>query len=126
MGHWAIGPSAVSDSARHVFGHSKRGVSDAIFDNDDNDDSRQLAHMASIQAVDGELMLTVFDAVRCLPTSKQAAILLDASLELIEAGQCGVLWLFSQDLAHFSADMETRSKVSLRFISRLLGYRKRT
>ncbi|KAF9784563.1 hypothetical protein BJ322DRAFT_1100263 [Thelephora terrestris] len=32
---------------------------------------------------------TVLDAVRCLPSSKQAAILLDTSLALIEAGQYG-------------------------------------
>ena len=34
-----------------------------------------------------EFTSTVLDAVRCLPTSEQAVILLDTSLALIEAGQ---------------------------------------
>jgi len=45
--------------------------------------------MTSIQCVKDQLIPTVLDAVRYLPTSKQAAILLDTSLALIEAGQCG-------------------------------------
>ena len=44
--------------------------------------------------VKDELVSTVIDAVRCLPTSKQAAILLDTSLALIETGQYGVWRLF--------------------------------
>ena len=49
--------------------------------------------MTSIDVKD-KLFSTVLDAVRCLPTSKQAAILLDTSLALIEAGQCGAPRLF--------------------------------
>ena len=49
--------------------------------------------MASTQRTEGGLISAVFDAIRCLPVSKQAAILLDTSLALIEAGQCGVLRL---------------------------------
>ena len=44
--------------------------------------------MTSIGVMDG-LVSTVLEAVQCLPTAKQAAILLDTSLALIEAGQCG-------------------------------------
>lgn len=46
--------------------------------------------MASIEGINQELASTVLDAVRCLPISKQAAILLDTSLSLIEAGQCAL------------------------------------
>ena len=82
--------------------------------------------MTPIQCVKDQLTSTVLDAVRYLPTSKQAAILLDTSLGLIEAGQCGGYKLFSKTLVHPSADMETKSKNSLKFISRPLGYHKRT
>lgn len=84
--------SAVSDAAHHGLGHSPQGVSDAIFD--DYDDHSGQPHMASIQYPRGDLISTVFDAIRCLPTSKQAVILLETSLALIEAGQCGVSRLF--------------------------------
>jgi len=50
--------------------------------------------MASVESVKDELISTVFDAIRCLPADKQAAILLDTSLALIKTGQCGVLRLF--------------------------------
>ena len=47
--------------------------------------------MTSNQCAEDRLTPTVLDAIRYLPTSKQAAILLDTSLVLIEAEQCGVL-----------------------------------
>jgi len=83
--------------------------------------------MASVQGVKEELISTVLDAVRCLPTSKQATILLDTSLALIEAGQCGVSRLFFSDINSLSrADMGLKSKIFSKFISRPPGYRKRT
>lgn len=78
--------AAVSDSVHHAPDHSPQGVSDTIFDDDQ-------FPMASTQRAEGGLISAVFDAIRCLPASKQAAILLDTSLALIEAGQCGVLRL---------------------------------
>ena len=55
---------------------------------DDGHSGRSL--MASIEGIKDELVSTVLDAIRCLPTNKQAAVLLDTSLALIEAGQYGV------------------------------------
>jgi len=52
--------------------------------------------MTSIQCVKDKLTPTVLDAVRYLPTSKQAAILLDTSIALIEAGQYGIFTVISQ------------------------------
>ncbi|KAF9646163.1 hypothetical protein BDM02DRAFT_296674 [Thelephora ganbajun] len=87
-GDWS---SAVSDPAHHVLGHSRQGVCETILDgNDDKDDHDDKSHMTSVQGVEDELVSTVLDAVRCLPINKQAAILLDTSLELIEAGQYGI------------------------------------
>lgn len=74
--------------------------------------------MSSTRAVKDELTSTLLDAVHCLSASKRAAILLDASLALIEAGQCGVSRLFFPPIFNsFShIDMEPKSKVFSRFI----------
>jgi hypothetical protein len=83
--------------------------------------------MASAQSAKDELTSTVLDAVRSLPTSKQAAILLETSLALIEAGQCGVSRLFFLEVStHSRVDMERKSRIFLKFISRRQDYRKRT
>ena len=83
--------------------------------------------MASIEDAKDELVSTVLDAVHYLPTNKQAAILLDTSLELIEAGQCGVSRLFfSSSNLPWHADMETKLKFFSKSISTRQGYRKRT
>jgi len=83
--------------------------------------------MASVQGVKEELTSTVLDAVRCLPTNKQATILLDTSLTLIEAGQYGVSRLFFSDFNSLSrADMGPKLKIFSKFILKRPGYRKRT
>jgi len=83
--------------------------------------------MASTEHAEDELISTVLDAVRCLPTNKQAAILLDTSLALIEAGQCGVLRLFfSSSNLPSRAGMETKSNIFSKSISKHRDYHKRT
>lgn len=109
---------------RRSAGHSQQGVSDTIFDDDDHNDQ---SHMTPSQGAGDELISTIFDAVRCLPTNKQAAILLDTSLALIESGQCGVSRLFFSSFYLLSrADMGLRSKIFSKFISGRQGCRKRT
>ena len=83
--------------------------------------------MASIEGIKEELASTVLDAVRCLPISKQAAILLDTSLSLIETGQCAVLRLSLSTLGlSLLTDMGTRLKIFSRSTSRSRDCRKRT
>ena len=84
--------------------------------------------MTSVEAKD-ELTPAVLDAVRCLPTDRQAAILLDTSLALIDSGQYDVSRLFF--LSHMPfltlshADMDPKSKNFSEFISRPRVYRKK-
>ena len=116
---------AISDVGHHALGHSPQGASDTILDEDDDPSGR--SPMASVEDANGELISTVLDAVRCLPTNKQAAILLDTSLALIEAGRCGVSRLFfSSSNLPLRADMETKLKIFSKSISRRRGYHKRT
>lgn len=83
--------------------------------------------MASIEGIKEELASTVLDAVRCLPINKQAAILLDTSLSLIETGQCAVSLLLLSTLGlSLLADMATELKIFSKSISRSRDYRKRT
>jgi hypothetical protein len=83
--------------------------------------------MASLEDAKDELISTVLDAVRCLPINKQAAILLDTSLALIDAGQCGVSRLFfSSSNLPLRADMETKLRNFSKSISRRQSYPKKT
>jgi hypothetical protein len=78
--------------------------------------------MASAQGAKDKLISTVFDTVRCLPTSKQAAILSDTSPASTEVERCGIL---RQSFLRFSspshADTEPKSKISSEFISKRPG-----
>jgi hypothetical protein len=115
--------SAISDSPHHASNQSLQGVCETIFDDDDNRNGQ--SHMTSVGVKD-ELVSTLFDAVRCLPADKQAAILLDTSLVLIEAGQCGVSRLFFLNINSLScADMEPKSKIFSKSTSRPRVCRKR-
>ena len=85
---------------RSDFGHFRCPVNgldqsrESVYASSSDDDDQPL--MASIiQGAEDELFSTVLDAVRCLPTDKQAAILLDTSLALIGAGRCGVFSVVS-------------------------------
>ena len=71
--------------------------------------------MTSVGTKDG-LISTVLEAVQCLPATKQAAILLDASLALIEAGQCGAPRLFSS-FSRFSSLSRLQIRTQSRGIS---------
>jgi len=88
--------SAVSDAVYHALATHTEASPDAIFDHNDGDSSRP--YMTPIQCAKDQLTSTVLDAIRYLPTSKLAAILLDTSLALIEAGQCGVFAVISLKL----------------------------
>jgi hypothetical protein len=92
----------------------------------DDDNHTHEPHMTSASLKE-KFTFTILDAVRCLPNSKQAAILLDTSLALIEAGQYGVSRLLSVSCFNFlpCADMDPKSKNFSKFISRRRGYRKR-
>jgi hypothetical protein len=61
--------------------------------------------MVSVQSAKDKLAFTVLDAVRSPPTSPRAAILLDASLALIEVRQYGVSRLFFLKLQLTSAQV---------------------
>ena len=84
---------------RSDFGHFRCPVNgldqsrESVYASDDDDDQSRMASI--IQGAEDELISTVLDAVRCLPTDKQASILLDTSLALIEAGRCGVFSVVS-------------------------------
>ena len=107
--------SADSAVSPPCVGHSRQGVSDAIFDCDDDSN---WPYMTSIQCVKDQLTTTVLDAVRYLPTGKQAAILLDTSLALIEAGQCGgfrvILSNFSSSFRRYGDKVEEFLEVYLK------------
>jgi hypothetical protein len=74
-----------------------------------------------------ELTSTVLDSVRYLPNDKRTAIFLDTPPTFTENVWCGVLRLFPSNFGSLSrADMELKSKIFSRFISRRWDYCKGT